>query len=479
MFFDKVMHMSKNSIYLIISIFIAALLIFYICYYSMNHNFDETYKHNLQIQANLIDSNIRNEKYRLYLEISGIVDSEIARRCFEEKTEKSYDEFIYYIIQRYNVNIITLVDADGMVLDNAKTLPKGYHVSVPLMKNALDGIISADIVRFKKNGISICAAAPIYLKGVIVGALMIGDAMRTNAFVDNIKEVTNIDMTVFEDDTRVSTTIIKDGQRIVGTKLENYEYILDRINKDGAFNENVNILGVPYKAIYWPIRNNEGDFLGIWFLGNNEKEARASIIYHSLLCFIATLIISCIICFISIYFVNGMVNPLKKQSITDELTGVFNRYGIEKLFSAIHRDAEPAGSFILIDLDNFKDVNDTLGHPTGDYVLKRTARVLKDFFRNADIVCRLGGDEFLVYAPDLHDETIIKKKIRQLSTMLKYGYNLGGNDTLFVTASIGIALCPQNGRSYKTLYDNADAALYHIKETGRNGFGFYGQGRCA
>lgn len=469
---------SKNLIYLVLSILVACILIFCTCYYYMNKNFDISFKQNLQIHANLIDSCIRDEKYRLFMEAGAISDSILTRKFFDEYTRESYDKLVRYIYQKYNINMLTIVDSDGYVLFGEKTLPEGYKVGVNLMKKALNGEATSDIVKFKKNGISICAASPIIIDNKLVGALMVGDSMQNNVFVDRIKRITNVDMTVFDNDTRISTTILQNGQRAVGTRLENYDHIVNIIDRYGVYNDDVGILGIQYKAIYWPLINNDGERLGLWFLGNNEKEARQSILYSSIICFTISGILSIIICFISIHFFNGAVNPLETKSITDKLTGVLNRNGIENLFNIAFRRYNGTGSFIIIDLDNFKDINDTLGHDVGDYVLRRTGNKLKSFFRNTDIVGRFGGDEFVVYAPDLRDYSMIKSKMRELVRLLRYGYNLGGNDTLFVTASIGIAMCPKDGCNYKSLFNNADSALYEIKASGRNGFGFYGEGRC-
>ena len=474
------MLLKKNFIYLVVCILSAAFLIFFLCYYSMNHNFEQTYKNNLQTQARLIDAHINEEKYRLFLEASAIAESALAKKCFEEKNDALYDEFVSYVSHKYDINILVLVDKDGVVLDNYSTLPKGYKVTVDLMKTALGGSIISDIVKFKINGISICAAAPIYSsENAIVGALMIGDSMRNNIFVDHVKNLTDVDMTVFDNDTRVATSIQKDGRRIVGTKLEKYDQIVKHIEINGAFNDDVTILDVPYKAIYWPIRNNDGERLGLWFLGCVAEDAKKSIVYSSLLCFAATLIISILICVLSVHIVNRIINPIKNTAMTDNLTNVLNRHGIENLFDVVFRYHNKTGAFILIDLDYFKDVNDTLGHPAGDFVLKRTASELKAFFRSSDMIGRMGGDEFFVFMPDLVDPAAIRNKMRELMKVLRYGFNLEGNDTLFVTASIGIAICPKDGHNYKDLYNKADTALYNIKETGRNGFGFYGEGRCA
>ncbi len=469
---------SRNLICLILSIMSACILIFLICSYSMNKNFEESYKNNLQIQSNFINSYITDEKYRLFLEVTHIADSTAMRSFFLDKTRESYDNLVNYIVSKYDVNILTIVDKNGLVMFDEDVLPAGYKVTVDIMLKALKGETVSDIVNFKRRGISICAASPIIMDNNIVGALMIGDSMKTNELVDKIKMLANIDMTIFDHDTRISTTILQNGQRAIGTHLENFDNIIDVVEKKAFYNDDVNILGIPYKAIYWPLLNNDGDRIGLLFLGNRQVEARQRLVYSSLVCFIVSGVVSVIFSLFCIYFFNDAVNPLKERSVTDNLTGVLNRHGIENFFNIAFRRYNGTGSLILIDLDNFKDVNDTLGHAAGDQVLKRSARILKEYFRNSDVIGRFGGDEFIVYAPDLTDYAIIRNKMRELVKLLRYGYNLDGNHTLFVTASIGVAVCPNDGRTYRALLHSADLTLYEIKESGRNGYGICGEGRC-
>ena len=127
------------------------------------------------------------------------------------------------------------------------------------------------------------------------------------------------------------------------------------------------------------------------------------------------------------------------------------------------------GALFLIDLDNFKPLNDALGHPKGDECLQRTARILKEIFRETDIVARLGGDEFIVYAPTMQAMNVIQVKAESFLQRILIDYPVPGkNDVVRVSASIGIALCSEDYASYEHLYSIADSALYEAKQQGRN-----------
>jgi diguanylate cyclase (GGDEF)-like protein/PAS domain S-box-containing protein len=159
----------------------------------------------------------------------------------------------------------------------------------------------------------------------------------------------------------------------------------------------------------------------------------------------------------------------------DALTGLFNRYSLEsRLAQALlaARREKRQMAVIFIDLDRFKAINDTLGHHVGDLLLIEVAQRLSTCVRESDIVARLGGDEFVValtsLANDLDAAHIAKKIISTLGSPCE----IEGKQ-LHTTPSVGISLFPDNGEDVNVLMKNADTAMYHAKEKGRNNFQFF------
>ena len=159
----------------------------------------------------------------------------------------------------------------------------------------------------------------------------------------------------------------------------------------------------------------------------------------------------------------------------DALTGLANRHLLhdrlqQSLFRADRRELTCAVMFL--DLDHFKLVNDGLGHAAGDVLLKNVARELIQILRPEDTVARFGGDEFVLIATEVHDlvdvTDIAERIVRRLSQPVMIE-----NQEISVSASLGIALYPLDGASVEELLKNADAAMYHAKERGRNTFSFY------
>lgn len=155
----------------------------------------------------------------------------------------------------------------------------------------------------------------------------------------------------------------------------------------------------------------------------------------------------------------------------DPLTGLYNRKYTEELIrKAIESDT--SGMMFMIDLDNFKVINDNSGHVEGDRVIRMFADILRQHARNNDIVCRLGGDEFILYLLGVNDRKIAADRAKSILSALTERLMDMGYSTL-VSVSIGIAIFPQDGRDFPTLYQNADKALYLVKINGKNSFRFF------
>jgi diguanylate cyclase (GGDEF)-like protein/PAS domain S-box-containing protein len=161
----------------------------------------------------------------------------------------------------------------------------------------------------------------------------------------------------------------------------------------------------------------------------------------------------------------------------DALTGLPNRFTLAVHLEHALARAERAGEKIglmFIDLDNFKTVNDTLGHAVGDLLLCEVARRITSAVRKSDIVARIGGDEFVVVLESAHlpgDAGMVAQKILE---RMSEAVPVDGNE-LHTTPSIGIAIYPDDGSNSEDLMKNADVAMYHAKSAGRNNYQFYAE----
>lgn len=159
---------------------------------------------------------------------------------------------------------------------------------------------------------------------------------------------------------------------------------------------------------------------------------------------------------------------LLKKTKSDAMTGLLNKNAMEIAVDSLIRQHN-SGFLFMIDLDNFKLVNDTHGHGEGDNLLMRVSDMLKSIFRENDPVARVGGDEFLVYMTDTQSVETARLKAASFFEKLSL---LGEEKGYPVSVSIGIAGCPRDGRTFQLLYESADQAMYQAKKSGKHGFAF-------
>ncbi len=158
----------------------------------------------------------------------------------------------------------------------------------------------------------------------------------------------------------------------------------------------------------------------------------------------------------------------------DSLTGLPNRiFFQERLRDALeHAPGQlPCVALLFLDVDRFKDINDTLGHALGDRFLQLVGERLVLLVKNRGVVARLGGDEFVVLAPCAGGDGV-RELAEELLAAAALPYRIEGYEQ-FITTSIGISVYPEDGRNDQTLIKNADIAMYHAKEKGRNAYFFY------
>ncbi len=165
---------------------------------------------------------------------------------------------------------------------------------------------------------------------------------------------------------------------------------------------------------------------------------------------------------------------LEFQANYDALTGLPNRNLLHDRLkqSVFAQRYERAIGVVFIDIDHFKFVNDSLGHNTGDRLLREVAGRLSQSVRDGDTVARLGGDEFILILNDQNSEGFIYRAMQRIVSKLAEPIVLDGHE-LLVTCSAGVSLYPQDGGDVETLLKNADAAMYRAKAMGRNNFQFY------
>lgn len=166
---------------------------------------------------------------------------------------------------------------------------------------------------------------------------------------------------------------------------------------------------------------------------------------------------------------------IKELALFDPLTALPNRrLLVDRLEEGIKRSKRSnlPLAVLFVDLDRFKEVNDTLGHKAGDQLLAEAAKRISACVRTSDTVARFGGDEFVLVLPELTDRNVLARIATQINARLAEAFHLA-DKPVHVSGSVGIAVYPDDGEENETLLKHADQALYQSKNTGRDRFSFY------
>ena len=192
---------------------------------------------------------------------------------------------------------------------------------------------------------------------------------------------------------------------------------------------------------------------------------------------ISIIIFVALVC--TIYIINRVgfakqSKELQNKAETDLLTDLLNKVSTEKKIKEYleGEGKDKVSMMCVLDIDNFKKINDTMGHAFGDEVLATFGKSIRSEFRVTDIVGRTGGDEFIIFLKDLKDDAIIEREAGRISGFFK-NFQVGSYQKYSPTASIGATIYPRDAQDYEGLYKSADTALYKAKKRGKNQLAFY------
>lgn len=231
-----------------------------------------------------------------------------------------------------------------------------------------------------------------------------------------------------------------------------------------------------HKSIYSLSKNEIQSIINSNTINFRESASLKKFFFENLVLCCSILLIILMLVFIIIKMKFDKVKESRRvlfeKTQIDSLTGVFNREGCEnKIKEYLKKDIkEFYYAFIIIDIDNFKQVNDKFGHKVGDNLLKEFSSIMKENFRNIDVISRLGGDEFIIFMENINDSNldIVEKKLKFLCNTMNKNIHID-NLEQEISLSIGAVISKGNA-DFNELYIQADKLLYEVKYSGRNGY---------
>ena len=451
---------------------------------------EHDYEKNLQHQTWLLGTFFLFTMFILFILILSHLKS--------NKTKKELLAFKYAI--EHSDNIVVITDTQRRIVYVNETFEKttGYKAKEVLGENPR--ILKSDLqdesiykelnaklekgekwegqfINKRKDGTFLYEKAsivPIFLQGKLVNYIAL--KLDITEYIEQNKKLAQA-ATVFENTEEAITIADAQGKIVsVNRAFTNiYGYTLDEIK-----GKNLNFLhsGVQDKSFYKDVWNQlveygiwkgkiinktkSGEIIPVWTTIKKTTDTKGNVVNYTA---VQT----------DLRELETSQEKADYLAYHDALTGLYNRVSFEEYLQhalvVAHRN-QTLLAVLFIDLDRFKVINDTLGHDIGDEVLKNVASRLKTTLRESDFISRWGGDEFVVILENLtsaSDAAIIASNIiKNLAEPIKVSQH-----SLITTASIGIALYPENGKDSHTLIKHADSAMYLAKETGKNNFRYY------
>jgi methyl-accepting chemotaxis protein len=240
-------------------------------YITANHymveGFDKSAEINIRTMKSIVTKDINDLAFKYKSEAAIFGRDNDLEQAVADRDIPALLSQVQTLLRESGVDFITITDAKGTVLvrghsDKAGDDASGHQgVNAALQGKTFSGVVTGTVVPF-----SLRATAPIMQNERVVGTLSLGRSLVSEQFVDELKRITNLDVTVFKGDTRAMTTIMKKGRRAVGTRMSNPEVVRVVLQRGEEFLHRNTILGVDYQTAYWPIMNN-GRIVGMWFIG--------------------------------------------------------------------------------------------------------------------------------------------------------------------------------------------------------------------
>jgi diguanylate cyclase (GGDEF)-like protein len=266
---------------------------------------------------------------------------------------------------------------------------------------------------------------------------------------------------------------------ISGSDATAIRTISNRMKNGARGSTDVTISGKSYLLVYMPVGTNDWEmFLGVSRVYADTQIALQWKDTKKVLLSVLAVIFVFICLVVVINIISKMRGKEKEKQLenkadTDLLTGLNNKLATErKIKEYMAHNPNTQSMLFILDIDNFKKINDTMGHAFGDEVLRSLGQQIGVIFRTSDIIGRVGGDEFMIFLKGITDDSVVRKEARKVEAFFK-NFQAGEYVKYAATASIGVAIYPQEGNDFETLYKAADQGLYKAKKRGKNQLAFY------
>ena len=301
---------------------IVGSIIFIVSYFMIRNGLHEQGQEQINQLADSVQMLVADMTEKAMISAANQAEDPEMIMAIEKRNKARVQALSVKYVKSRAVSFVTVADKDGNVVGRAHSDKSGDSVlSQVNVKNALSGKESTGVEEGSVVKFSLRAGHPVRRGDNVVGSVTTGFDLSTDTFVDEVKRRYTVECTVFQGDTRVATTIIKDGKRAVGTKMDNPK-VIEKVLQKGEVYLNVNnILGKNYDTAYWPVKNVDGKVVGMLFIGKDRRLMENALNSAMLPTLFASLITGFLMLAISFFVIRSLIDNMKLQ-----IEGLTNSY---------------------------------------------------------------------------------------------------------------------------------------------------------
>ncbi len=475
-------HFLPMGIFLVF-IFIITVVFLICTFRDVEKNTRNTLNSNIDHQAQNF-RNIINQHFQYIEGIAAYIGAQ------EEITSEKSLELLATMSENSTMNRMVIIapDGTGYYLDGSQWPVDSYD----FFQKALGGerAFSKPVASNLDGELCIVLAAPILRDGEVVGVL--GGSCKLSTLADMLLEddysgsgvvlITDSDGSVIayvSDETTSELVTYKTNffNQLYNIKMGRAKprtEVISDLKSQGRALTSITYRKRKYYMAYQPLDINE--WMLCYITPRSVARGPYNFItrYGVILCVTLVLGMSALLLNV-LLSTNRTQTELLEMGQSDLLTGMLNKKSTEEMIQQWLDSEQRIGlqAFVMIDIDHFKEVNDTFGHAVGDEILRGVSNIIRQEFREGDILGRLGGDEFCILMKNIVSDTNAIAKVRKLHESIRTHTFKDMGENGHVTCSIGVSYAPMYGNSFEELYHTADEALYKTKKGGRDGFNIY------
>lgn len=298
------------------SVFITSVGLFLVSNYYVRNGFNVEAKESVKLLRGIVEKKLDSDKEDLLKATNVLANNSGLIEALVRRDTKALKAMLRHQMEILKVDNAVVVDEKGIVLARGhddKTGDSGLNLiglASALKDKPLAGIERGNVVKLVLR-----AAYPIKQDGLTIGAVTVGYSIVSEKFVDGIKDITGLETTVFDGDTRISTTVRKDGKRAVGTKMDNPKVLETVLQKGEIFLSQNNILGKFYETAYWPLKDANGKIEGMFFIGKDRSVIENTQNSITWAMFLAAAVISAIMGGLGLLFARTLSRPLQSTAL--------------------------------------------------------------------------------------------------------------------------------------------------------------------